>query len=87
MFAKAVTPKQDRGMNYCIGCDAHKKYSVSVAVDEEGQAGRPLRVEHEPEQFRQSLRSLPPDSPIALEATANWYWMVDEMEQAGHIPR
>ena len=73
-------------MNYSIGCDAHKKYSVFVALDEQGQVSRPVRVEHNREQYRQFLRLLPPGSPIALEATANWYWMVDEMEQAAHLP-
>jgi hypothetical protein len=31
-------------MEEFIGCDAHKKFSVFVAVNEKGQAGEALRV-------------------------------------------
>jgi transposase len=30
---------------------------------------------------------LPPESSIAVETVGNWYWMVDETQQAGHQPR
>jgi len=36
--------------------------------------------------FRGHLKELPPRSKIAVETVGNWYWMVDEMEEAGHIP-
>jgi transposase len=32
------------------------------------------------------LAELPPGSPIAVETTGNWYWIIDEMERAGHMP-
>ena len=35
-------------MEQAIGCDAHKKLSVFVAVDEKGRAGEPLWVAHDP---------------------------------------
>jgi transposase len=70
-----------------IGCDAHKKFSVFVAVDEKGRATKPVRVEHERESYRAFLNQLPEGSEIALEACGFWYWMVDEMEAAGHRPR
>lgn len=73
-------------MRYYIGCDAHKKYSVFVSIDETGQLGPARRVEHDREGYRLFLETLPPESPIAVEATGNWYWMVDEMENAGHVP-
>jgi hypothetical protein len=34
-------------MEQFIGCDAHKKFSVFVAVNEKGQAGEALRVAHD----------------------------------------
>ncbi len=74
-------------MEQFIGCDAHKKFSVFVAVDEKGRASKPVRVEHERETYRAFLRQLPAGSQIALEACGFWYWMVDEMEAAGHRPR
>jgi hypothetical protein len=30
-----------------LGCDAHRKYSVFVTVDERGKASAPVRVEHD----------------------------------------
>ncbi len=74
-------------MMYYIGCDAHKKYSVFVSMNEHGQCEAPLRVEHTREALRAFLAALPPGSPIAVETIGNWYWLVDEMEQAGHHPK
>ncbi|HEY7615274.1 MAG TPA: IS110 family transposase [Terriglobales bacterium] len=74
-------------MEQFIGCDAHKKYSVFVAVNERGEAAEALRVGHDREQYRQFLQRLPAGSQIALEASGHYYWIVDEMEAAGHHPR
>jgi transposase len=72
--------------NY-IGCDVHKKYSVFAGLDDEGGVTEPRRVEHDRDQFRTYLESLPAGSSIAVETTGNWYWVVDEMERAGHLPQ
>jgi len=74
-------------MEQFIGCDAHKKYSVFVALNERGEASRAVRVDHERQPYRQFLERLPAGSQIALEAGGHYYWMVDEMEYAGHNPR
>jgi transposase len=74
-------------MKCYVGCDAHKRYSVFVIVDEHCRASRAQRVEHDREQLREYLRGLPTGTEIAVETTGNWYWLVDEMEQAGHRPR
>jgi hypothetical protein len=65
-----------------IGCDAHKKFSVFVAMDESGKASAPVRVAHDRSEYMRFLHALPAGSEIALEATGHWYWMVDAMEQA-----
>jgi transposase len=74
-------------MKEFIGCDAHKKYSVFVRMNEAGQYSRAVRVPHEVEAYGRYLATLPPGSASGLETTANWYWMVDEMERAQHRPR
>jgi hypothetical protein len=56
-------------MEQFIGCDAHKKFSVFVAVNEKGQAGEALRVNHERPLYREFLARLPPGSAIAVEAS------------------
>jgi len=74
-------------MEQFIGCDAHKKFSVFVAVNEKGHAGEALRVPHERQLSREFLTRLPADSAIAVEASGSYSWLVDEMEQAGHHPK
>jgi transposase len=74
-------------MDQFIGCDAHKKYSVFVAVNERGEVSPAVRVGHEREPYRQFLKQLPPGSQVALEAGGHYYLMADEMEAVGHHPR
>jgi transposase len=74
-------------MEQFIGCDAHKKFSVFVAVNEKGHAGEALRVAHDRELYREFLSRLPAHSAIAVEATGSYSWLVDEMERLGHRPK
>lgn len=73
-------------MEQFIGCDAHKKFSIFVAVDEKGKASRPVRVEYTRDSLRTYFATLPAQSEIAIESMGSWYWIVDEMERAEHIP-
>ena len=72
-------------MRSFIGCDAHRKYSVFVAMDEQGRTTAPIRVEHERKELRLFLRHIPPGTDVAVEATGSWYWLVDEIEAAGLV--
>jgi transposase len=74
-------------MEQFIGCDAHKKFSVFVAVNEKGHAGEALRVVHDRQLYREFLARLPAHSAIAVEASGSSSWLVDEMERSGHQPR
>src|SRR5260370_6586463 len=71
-------------MEHFIGWDAHKKFSVLAWIDEKGEYGETIRVPHDVEVFREFLNELTTGSKIALEASGCYYWMVDEMERAGH---
>ena len=74
-------------MEQYIGCDAHRRYSVFVVMDEKGQASQPVRVEHDRSELREFLRRLPAGSKVAIEVTGGWYWLVDEIEAAGQKPQ
>jgi len=75
-------------MNKYIGLDMHKNYSVFVCMDDAGKARAPVRVDHhDRQQLRGYLDRLPKGSPVALETTGSWYWLVDELEAAGLIPQ
>lgn len=71
-------------MEQFIGCDAHKKFSVFVAVNEKGHAGEALRVAHDRQLYREFLARLPAHSAIAVEASGSYGWLIDEMERLGH---
>lgn len=76
----------EESKNYFIGCDAHRRYSVFVVMDERGQPGKAVSVSHDSNCYRNYLSTLPVHSRIALESVGNWYWMVEEIEKAGHQP-
>ncbi len=74
-------------MEYYIGCDAHKKYSIFTGISEGGEIIPTKRVEHEDKSlYRMFLQTLPSGSQIAVETIGSWYWMIDEMEKVGHKP-
>jgi hypothetical protein len=74
-------------MEQFIGCDAHKKFSVFVAVNEKGQAGEALRMAHDRQLYPEFLARLPAHSRIAVEASGHYSWLVDEMEWSAHQPK
>jgi hypothetical protein len=42
-----------------------------------------VRVEHTELEMERFLQHLPAGSPVALESSGNWYWLVRAMEEAG----
>src|SRR3974390_3205089 len=73
-------------MKQFIGCDVHKRYSVFVSMDETGKASRAVRVVHGTGELETYLRGLPAATPVAVETTGHWYWLLDEIEAAGLEP-
>ena len=69
-------------MKHFIGCDMHKRFSLFVALNEKGEASRPVRVEHDRAAMRSFLRQWPHKTPIAVETSD----LVDEIEAAGLEP-
>lgn len=74
-------------MGEYIAFDSHKRYTL--AEREDGATGRvgQTRIEHAPGAIRQYLAACQPGTAVAVEATGNWYWIVEEIEQAGLAPR
>ncbi len=70
-------------MDYIIGCDAHKHYSQFAVLEEDHTRCKQVRVEHERGAIREFLSEYPEGTPVALESIGNWYWIVEEIEQAG----
>lgn len=70
-------------MKQFIGCDMHKRFSVFATIDEQGKVNKPVKVVNDSLELRPYLATLPPGTPVAVEASGGWYWFVDELEAAG----
>ncbi len=74
-------------MKEYIALDCHKHYTLAERQDVQTGRSRQCRIEHRPCAIRNFLGRCSPGSPVAVEATGNWYWIVDEIEQSGFQPR
>jgi hypothetical protein len=74
--------EEARQMEY-ISVDANKRYSFVSIENKDGKLCSEARVEHRRGAFWVFLNRRLPGSPVAVEIVGNWYWIVDEMEEAG----
>jgi transposase len=70
-----------------IALDAHKHYSLVSVERAVGGVVCETRLEHRRGKIERFLARWDPGSPVAVETTGNWYWLVDEIEAAGMTPR
>lgn len=70
-----------------IAFDAHKRYTLASVVRPDGQLIREQRIAHQRGALREFLERCEPGSPVAVETIGNWYWIVDEIEAAGCVPK
>lgn len=70
-----------------IAMDCHKRYSLAHVQTLEGRWLREERIEHRRGNIREFLEPYRPGARVAVETIGNWYWIVDEIEQAGMVPR
>src|SRR5215813_875207 len=70
-----------------IAFDAHKHYTLASVARPDGRLVRERRLAHERGVLQQFLAHCEPGSPVALETVGNWYWIVDEIERAGCLPK
>jgi transposase len=70
-----------------IAFDSHKRYTWVDRQDHSGETSRGHRLEHAPGAVRKYLSGCEPGTAVAVEATGNWYWIIEEIEQAGLQPR
>lgn len=74
-------------MNEYIAFDSHKRYTWVEHCEANTGKARAYRLEHAPGAIRRALASCAAGTAVAIEATANWYWIIDEIEQAQCVPR
>jgi transposase len=73
-------------MSEYIAFDSHKRYTWVDRQDHSTGETRCHRLEHAPGSVRNYLNGCEPGTRVAVEATGNWYWIIDEIEQAGLQP-
>lgn len=71
---------------YIIAFDSHKKNSVVRVETKDKQLIKEAKIAHAPGNITKFLSQYKAGSTVALETTGNWYWIVDEIEQAGMVP-
>ena len=74
-------------MSEYIAFDSHKRYTWVDRQDHSTGKSNGHRLEHAPEAVREYLSGCEPGTAVAVEATGNWYWIIDEIEQAGLLPQ
>jgi len=65
-----------------ISLDAHKRYTFAEREEMTSKQVYQRRIEHQRGAIASYLADAEPGTPVAVEATGNWYWIVDEIEQA-----
>jgi hypothetical protein len=68
---------------HSIGLDAHKRYSQFEVLDSLAKPIAKGRIQHARGAIREFCSQFPPGTPVALETVGNWYWIADEIEEAG----
>ncbi len=68
-----------------VAIDLHKRHSQVGTLDEWGEV-KQQRIEHDGDAggMQAFFQGLEPGSRIAIEATGNWWWVVDLAEECGH---
>jgi transposase len=68
-----------------VGVDLDKHSSQIAVLTEDGEIVQ-QRLPNDAERLAKFFGHLPPQTPIAIEASGTWWWLVDLLEQLGHRP-
>lgn len=68
-----------------VGIDLDKRSSQIAVLSEDGEI-RQQRLPNEASGLEQFFAQLPPQTPVAVEASGTWWWLIDLLEQLGHRP-
>src|SRR6266571_77826 len=68
-----------------VGVDLDKHSSQIAVLSEDGEIVQ-HRLANDAARLEKFFADLPPHSPIAIEASGTWWWLVDLLEELGHQP-
>jgi transposase len=70
-------------MTAYVGIDLHRRRSVAVCLNEEGDRLWWRRIENSPQTLTEIVEEAGPDPEVVIEATWGWYWAADVVTAAG----
>jgi transposase len=70
-------------MTAYVGIDLHRRRSLAVCLDEDGERRWWKRFENSPETLTEVVSEAGPDPEVVLEATWGWYWAADVLADMG----
>ena len=68
-----------------VGVDLDKRSSQIAVLTEDGEVVQ-RRLANDAAGLEKFFAQLPPQTPIAIEASGTWWWLVDLIERLGHQP-
>jgi transposase len=77
-----VNQRYEKSCQY-VGIDLHRRRSVIVRMDGEGEVLECVRIENSVASLVAEVGKAGPGAPVAIEATYGWYWAVDALAEAG----
>jgi transposase len=71
-------------MGSYVGIDLHRRRSVIVALDGDGERLSSTKIDNSAENLTLALADIGDGLEVAMEATFGWYWAADVIGAAGH---
>ena len=68
-----------------VGIDLDKRSSQIAVLTEDGEIVQ-QRLPNDAGVLETFFAQLPAQTPVAIEASGTWWWLVDLLEQLGHRP-
>jgi transposase len=68
-----------------VGVDLDKRSSQIAVLTEDGEIVQ-QRLTNDAGVLEKFFAQFPPQTPVAIEASGTWWWLVDLLEQLGHRP-
>src|SRR5581483_5979763 len=66
-----------------VGIDLHRRRSVIVRKNAQGEVLSKVRIDNSPMALAQAVAAAGPEPEVVLEATFGWYWAADVLEEIG----
>src|SRR5829696_10130562 len=70
-------------MGSYVGIDLHRRRSVVVVLNDDGDRVSWCRIDHTPANLAAEVHAAGPAAEVAMEATWGWYWAADVIVECG----